>query len=292
MAAAAVASLPGLGPFLWKTPAVRLDTGSESAVLARLGAANRSLMEFLQIRSDWNLELLEAHWNLQDFLRLALRQRLLRRAGAQFIEALETERGRIARELHDSAGQTLAAVILNLELVQGQLGAAGTEAQARLARSRELASLTLDHLRRISHEMTPPEWSQQNFAQAVEWLVETMGLRNRLAVELRAIRTPDPLPPAVKTVLYRTLQEGLTNVVRHAKAGRVVIQASVVPRGISLTLEDDGQGFDPAVVGLGRGGIGLANLRRRVESLGGRFEIRSSTGRGCCLLVTVPLGPD
>jgi len=102
------------------------------------------------------------------------------------------------------------------------------------------------------------------------------------------IDLPRDLSPALLTVLYRTLQEGLTNVLRHADARRVRIEASASPRGVTLILQDDGRGFDPNAPRPASAGIGLANLRRRLQSLGGRLEIHSAPGQGVRLAVFVP----
>src|SRR5262249_54927846 len=204
-----------------------------------------------------------------------------------FIRAIETERGRIARELHDNAGQSLAGIHLNLELVERHLSSANQEALARLARSKELVSLTLEQIRRISHEMHPPQWGEQDFASAVEWVVESMGLRSKLAVDLDLSREPADLAPEIKTTLYRAVQEGLTNVLRHAGARRVKIGMSPTAGGVRLVLEDDGRGFDPKAARPLRGTIGLSSIRQRLATLGGKLEISSAPGRGAKLIAFV-----
>lgn len=264
-----------------------IPDGQGLQLAERLRRANRSLWDVYCRRGTRNLDLSRAEGQLDAHEKRALRERWSRKASAEFVEAIELERGRVARELHDNAGQSLAGILLNLELAERQLGSADTEVLARLQRSRELASLTLEQIRRISHQLHPPEWQEQDFARAVEWLVDSMGLRDRLEVDPIAVDIPRETPPSVQTVLYRTLQEGLANVLRHADARRVSIEATVAARGVRLMLEDDGKGFDPAAV-RPAGGIGLANMRRRVESLGGRLEIQSMPGKGARLIVTIP----
>lgn len=253
---------------------------------------NRALSEICRRRGRRNLELLRLEEVFQTRSSHAMRRRMVLKTGSEFIAALETERGRIARELHDNAGQSLAGILLNLELVERYLGSANAQALARLARSKELASLTLAQIRRISHEMHPPQWDEQDFPSAVERLVDTMGLRGRLAVELDNLEAPPDLPAAVKTTLYRSLQEGLTNVLRHSRASRVKIQMAVTAAGVRLVVEDDGRGFDPTASPRDPTGIGLSSIRRRVESLGGSLEISSSPGRGVTLSVFAPTAPD
>ena len=270
--------------WLW----IGLAAGSEARFGEKLRRIRRLLEEACQHRASRNIELASAHGVLRLYAHRGASGRLLRKAGADFIATLEAERGRIARELHDNAGQSLAGILLNLELVERHLGAANTEAIARLGRSKEVASLALDQIRRISHDLNPPEWSGVEFSSAVEWLVDSMGAREKLLVEMEAIDIPADLSPAIKTTLYRTLQEGLTNVLRHSGAGRVVIQASVSPAGARLVIQDDGKGFDPAETG-GGNRIGLTNIRRRVEALGGKLEISTAPGGGVRLSVLLPV---
>jgi two-component system NarL family sensor kinase len=254
--------------------------------LERLRRMNQLLWSVFCRRGTRNLDLSRAEGKLDIHQRRRARERLLRRTGLEFAEAMEAERGRIARELHDNSGQALVSIGTNLELAEKQLGSASTEVQARIKLSRELASQTLAQIRRISHELNPPEWADQDFAQAVEWLIQSTGLRGQLTVDPVVVDVPPDLPPAVLTVLYRTLQEGFTNIQRHAGAQRISLEASHTARGVTLMLEDDGRGFDPAAAAPG---IGLANIRRRIQSLGGKLEIRSSAGAGTCIFAFVPV---
>jgi signal transduction histidine kinase len=257
-------------------------------LLERLRRNNRFLRDVYCRRGTRNLDLSRAEGRLDVHQRRATRERLQRQAGIEFLQAIESERGRIARDLHDNAGQSMAGILLNLELAERQLGPSHTEVLARLQRSRELASATLDQIRRISHELHPPEWEDQDFAQAVEWLVENMGLRSKLDVDAQ-IDLPRDVPPAILTVLYRTLQEAFTNTLRHADARRLSIEASASWRGVRLIVEDDGRGSDPSAMASAGHGIGLANIRRRIVSVGGRLDIHSAPGAGMRLTVFVPL---
>jgi len=262
--------------------------GKGLGLLERVRRANRFLWDIYCRRGARNLDLSRAEGRLDVQQRRATRERLLRQAGIEFLQAIESERGRIARELHDNAGQSMAGILLNLELVERQLGPSHTEVLSRLQRSRELAGATLDQIRRISHELLPPEWGEQDFAQAVDWLVESMGLRSRLDVDAQ-IDLPRDVPPAILTVLYRTLQQAIANTLRHADARRASIEASASWRGVRLIVEDDGRGFDPAAMGSAGHGIGLVNIRRRLAAVGGRLEIHSAPGAGMRLTVFVPL---
>ncbi len=277
------ASLPFADHWLW------VARGAGPSLEERVDRINGLLLDVCRRRGRHNLDLARAGGHFEARWRWLAYQNALLQAGRDFIRAIETERGRIARELHDNAGQSLAGIHLNLELMERHLSSANQEALARLARSRELVSLTLEQIRRISHEMHPPQWDEQDFASAVEWVVESMGLRGKLAVDLDLSQAPADLAPEIKTTLYRAVQEGLTNVLRHSGAHRVKIQMTSRAGGVRLILEDDGCGFDPKAARPIQSAIGLSSIRQRLATLGGRLEISSAPGCGVRLSAFVPL---
>ncbi|HYM10203.1 MAG TPA: sensor histidine kinase, partial [Bryobacterales bacterium] len=193
--------------------------------------------------------------------------RLFRRSVADVYAALETERRRIARDLHDSASQSLTGIRLNLELVERNLDSANAEALDRLSRCKDLVAVALDEIRQVSHGLRPPDWGERDFSEAVELLVETMALRGKLQVEIGPIDTPKNLSSRTKTAFYRILQGGLANVVKHSGASRVRIEAPVVSGYAYLIIQDNGRGFDPHATPPG-GGIGLKNMREHIEAVG------------------------
>jgi signal transduction histidine kinase len=277
-----------LGPdWLW-LGALGEEAGRERE--RRTGRARLELLEACRLRSGRNLGLLSAQDCLEVLSERERRRRTRRRRGADLLRAVEAERARLARELHDDAGQSLAGILLNLELIERHLDASNSEVLARVARSRELASLTLAQVRRLSHELHPPEWDRQSLSDAIAWLLDSSGARERFQIETD-LDLPEDLDQAVQTVLYRTVQEGLANILKHAEARSVRIQARRAAGNAVLVLEDDGVGFSPGAAGLQQG-IGLTNIRRRVESIGGRIAIESEPGKGTQLRATVPLAPD
>src|SRR6185436_13917182 len=164
-----------LGPdWLWLSALGQQETRSRDR---RAGRVRTALLEVCEGRASRNLRLLSAQTILETHSRETWRQAVSRRLSAELLGAVEAERGRLARELHDDSGQSLAGLIVNLELAERQLDVSRTEALARLARCRELATLTLDQIRRLSHDLHPPEWGHESFTDAVEWLVENLGLR-------------------------------------------------------------------------------------------------------------------
>lgn len=265
--------------------------GKSPAHLDRRAARlNGQLMEIARRLGSSNQRLAEAREVVEERRRRGAETKARVWAGASFVQAMEEERGCIARELHDNAGQSLAGVLLNLELVERLLDSARAEALARLERSKKLASLALEQIRRTSRDLHPPEWSGLDFRAAVELLVETMAVRSRMRVETSDIEVPPTLSTALKTTLYRVIQETLVNALRHSGASCVKIAVSAEAGQVRLVIEDDGQGFDPSSLAAQGTGIGLKSLRRRVEELGGRLEISAAPGRGARFAALVPIG--
>jgi signal transduction histidine kinase len=212
-----------------------------------------------------------------------------RTTGRAIVHELERERSRIARELHAGAGQPLAGMKLNLEMLDecaAVLPQAGREALARL---QTLAEQALEQVRAVSHNLHPPDWQGLTTGDALHHLIQSSGLMGLLEVKID-IR-PLPLEPshAVKIVIYRCAQECISNVTRHSGATRFSL--SLMARGpmAELCLEDNGRGFpqEPS----GRRGIGLQAMREHAMELGGVCDISSSPD-GVRISVQLPLAAD
>jgi len=212
-----------------------------------------------------------------------------RTTGRVIVRELERERSRIARELHAGAGQPLAGIKLNLEMLHGcaaVLPQAGREALARL---QMLAEQALEQVRAVSHNLHPPDWQALTTEDALRYLIDSSGLIDLLEVEID-IR-PLPLEPthAVKIAIYRCAQECISNVTRHSGATRFYLSLRAQGSMVELRLEDNGHGFprDPA----GGKGIGLVAMREHAMELGGVCDI-SSDGDGVRIRVQLPFAAD
>lgn len=202
-------------------------------------------------------------------------------------ETLEEEARRIAHALHDEAGQLLASVQLALEEVARTLAPPAGE---RLREVRRLLDLTEEQLRRLSHELRPTILDDLGLVPALEFLAGGVSARGGLRITV-AGSWEGRLPALVETALYRSVQEALTNVTRHARATRVSVYLEREGEAIRCAVRDDGGGFDvpAALARRGERGLGLIGIRERVAALGGTLEILSSPGRGCELAITIPL---
>ncbi len=207
----------------------------------------------------------------------------------KLMTAHEDERRRIARELHDEAGQALTALIVNLELAAQE--PSPDRIRSQLVRLRELSEQTLGEIRRLIYDLRPSILDDLGLAAALRWyaksLLDPKGIEWNLTLSGLQLR----LPPALETVAFRVVQEALTNVLRHSHATRVAVSVSVAGRELSVHIEDNGRGFDAretASPGRG-GGFGLLGMRERVELVGGRWEVDSTPGEGTVVRVTLPI---
>jgi signal transduction histidine kinase len=214
-------------------------------------------------------------------MREAARQETLRRV----VEAQEAERRRIARELHDETGQALVSVLMGLRLVDQQTEGAG-EAIGEL---RETVSNAIQELRALAVELRPTALDDFGLGPALERLGDTFARRTGIRVELDVSRLDDGrLGERTETALYRIVQEGLTNVAKHAGAASASVVVGRSGDAVRLVVEDDGHGFDPAAAD---GGLGLVSMRERAELVGGKLEVESSAaGTTVTAVVPVPTG--
>ena len=214
-----------------------------------------------------------------------LSERVARKALQRVVAAQEAERRRLARELHDETGQTLTSVTLGLKSVEEKVDDPEIR-EAVAALGRQVAA-TMQDVRRIAIELRPKVLDDYGLESALERLTTTFASQTGIAVDLEARLGSERLPSELETALYRIVQEGLTNIAKHADPSRASVFVTPKNGTVLLVLEDDGHGFDPA--GLRGGGIGLEGMRERVELLEGRLTIESSAGAGTTLVVEVPV---
>lgn len=215
----------------------------------------------------------------------------LRRLSRRLIDVQETERSRLARDLHDDTGQALTALKINLELTRSELGGISGHAEARLKDAVVLADETMGRLRAIAHGLRPPILDTAGLNAALEAQCERFGRRTRIPVVYRGMDLPD-VSDRVSTCLYRILQEALTNCVRHGGATRVDVDLKLRGQYVELSVLDNGKGFDPDAntVNQKEGGTGLIGMRERLESLDGYLHIESEPGSGTWLIASIPNG--
>ncbi len=214
-----------------------------------------------------------------------LSQRVARDALQRVVTAQELERRRLARELHDETGQALTSILLGLRAVEE--ASTADEAKSAAASLRELVLATLQDVRRLAVELRPKALDDFGLVPALERLTSTFAEQTGIDVDFQALLPSARLPAEVETTLYRIVQEALTNVVKHARANRVSVLVTRKDASVTVVIEDDGNGFDPASTR--DGGLGLLGMRERVALVGGRIEIESSVESGTALVAEVPV---
>jgi two-component system, NarL family, sensor histidine kinase DevS len=213
-----------------------------------------------------------------------LSQRVAREALQRVVGAQEVERRRLARELHDETGQALTSILLGLRNVEE----AADEAELReaVAEVRDLVRSTLQDVRQLAVELRPKALDDFGLVAALERLTQSFEEQTGIGIDFQTA-VHERLPPEVETALYRIVQESLTNIVKHARAGSVSIVLTRKLNSASVVVEDDGVGFEPERAR--DGGLGLVGMRERVGLLGGRLTIESRPGAGTTFVAEVPL---
>jgi signal transduction histidine kinase len=203
------------------------------------------------------------------------------------IDASERERGRWARELHDETLQELGALQVMLETIGQDPGA---------ARSGELLERAVEHVRRgianlkgIITDLRPATLDELGIEAAIETLAERLrgqsGLEITSSVRFASGRADLRLPPETEATIYRVVQEGLNNAIKHASASAVAVEVQERDGIIAVEVRDDGQGFEPGAAG---GGFGLLGMRERIAAAGGSLEVESAPGAGTTVRASVP----
>lgn len=213
-----------------------------------------------------------------------------RALSARILEMQDTERRRIARELHDSVGQFLAGLKINLSRIAAT---ADVSTPPLISETLAMTDQAIQEVRTISHLLHPPLLEELGLTSAARWYAEEFGKRSQVRVSLEVEEPEKRLPKEVEMALFRVLQEALTNVHRHANAQSIDVRVECHNGTVALTVSDDGRGIPYEVIarfqsGLAAG-IGLAGMRERLAEFGGCLDVQSSN-TGSVVRATIPTG--
>lgn len=203
------------------------------------------------------------------------------------LHAEERERGRIAADLHDGVGQMLSAALLNLNQLNNQLEQGLTPSPNNMHNSLTLLENSYDEMRSISHQMMPNALLKAGLGYSIREFLSKVD-QEHLKIHLDVVGLNDRLDEQTEISLYRCVQECVNNVIKHAHADRLSIQMVKDTEGISVTVEDNGRGFDQQKATYTEG-IGLKNIRARIALLKGTIEVDSIPGKGTLILMYIPL---
>lgn len=226
---------------------------------------------------------------------LRLSEKQLRELASRLQKVEETERKKIAGELHDKCGQNLTALSINLNIIQNQLPADALEkVGARLTDSVGLVEEIAKHMRNIMNDLRPEVLDDYGLVPALRWYCAQFVKRTGVQVSVQGDDFPIRLPEEIESALFRISQEALTNVTKHAEAEEVTLTIEKTENLVCLTIKDDGKGFDlsPSPMAGKRPGWGQLIMQERAQAVGGQFHVESEIGKGTRIIVEVKVEED
>jgi signal transduction histidine kinase len=208
----------------------------------------------------------------------------------RIVAAQESERQRIARELHDETGQALTAIGMGLRSLEGGFQTSGMRSTKQNLRKLEsLTAHSLDELQRLIADLRPSHLDDLGLSSALRWYAGNVQERTKLDVQVETRGNEPNIPSPVKTALFRIIQEALTNVIKHAHANKVRIFLDYSPLEIHARVFDNGHGFNMKTVeATGRISLGLKGMEERASLLGGNLKVHSKPDEGTSVEVTIP----
>jgi signal transduction histidine kinase len=218
------------------------------------------------------------------YAELLQRRGELQGLSARLVDAQETERRSISRELHDEVGQALGLLLMDAGRLSNRLGPQDEKGQELVQGIKTVAERTVQTVRNMALLLRPSMLDDLGLVPAVEWFGRELARRGEIDVEVRAENVSEDLPDPIKLGVYRLVQEALNNAQRHARARKAIVELSQTNNAIRVKVSDDGCGFDPKRTR----GMGLLGMEERVKHLGGTIEVDSHTGKGTTIRAELP----
>jgi signal transduction histidine kinase len=282
--------------FIAVTAITGLVLGAVTTEREEAGEASDTKEKLLRALHQAQSSLQEAHAQLELRVRertaeLERAQEGLRALSGQLLTMQDEERRRIARELHDSAGQITVALGMNLTSILAETKNLTPKAGKACREASELVQQLSRELRTISHLLHPPLLDEAGLPPALTWLVDGFAQRSKISVKLDLAPDLGRFSPEVETAIFRVIQECLTNIHRHSESRAASIRIARDVDEIKVEVRDQGKGMPSGSNGSGgcrRMGVGIQGMRERITQLGGRFDIRSGKN-GTTVLASLPV---
>jgi PAS domain S-box-containing protein len=277
----------------------RLRRAVESALLTgapyeivlemiRPGGTHRWIMGRGEAQRDSAGKVVRLRGTVQDITERKLAEEALSRVNGRLIEAQESERARIARDLHDDIGQRLAVLAMAVAQVKGLQPDASSEVLSGLdALQKQTVEIATD-VQALSHELHPPRLLHLGVVAAMRGFCRELSGQRRVRIDFGHENVPGSVPPDVSLCLFRVLQEALHNGVRHSQARHFDVVLRGTGNAVHLTVRDDGIGFDVDAASRGQG-LGLTSMKERLKLVGGELIVESQSERGTTILARAPV---
>jgi signal transduction histidine kinase len=219
------------------------------------------------------------------YVELARNRQELQQLSARLVDAQETERRAISRELHDEIGQALGAMLVDIARLAHTTSPERPEVRTQLDNLKSVAERTFQSVRNIALLLRPSMLDDLGLAAALDWQGRELSRRSQIEVSVDSDAVPEDLPDEYRICIYRLVQEALNNAVKHsgARNAKVVVERS--EKSMKVQVSDDGRGFDAAKLR----GLGILGMEERVKRLGGTLRIESEPGHGSSVIAELPL---
>lgn len=237
----------------------------------------------------------ELEWRAKERKMSALREGERRRYIEKVLETQESERQRIAQELHDETIQTLLVILSHTDTLISADHHEANEVKEHSVQIRDTTINVVENLRRLSLDLRPSILDNLGLIPALRWLVDRTGTDGNINCKIVITGTERKLSPRVESTIFRIAQEALNNIRRHSKANNASVSLEFTDTNLKMMIEDDGQGFTaPKDIArlVNKGSLGLIGMQQRIGSLGGTFQIHSHPGEGTVLLFELPANGD
>ena len=235
---------------------------------------------------------------VRDVTAQVMRDQALRTLSVHLLQAQDEERRRLARELHDSTGQHLVALSLNLATLRSGANRLSARARRSLGDSEALAERCMAEIRTLSYLLHPPLLDEMGLLSALRWLADGFHDRSGIRLDLELPEQMERLGSGMETALFRIVQEALTNVHRHSGSSRAAVRLSVDEHRVTLEVKDEGRGLGGQArwasadgTFVQRSGVGITGMKERVRQLGGQLDV-VSTATGTTVRAILPLVED
>lgn len=219
-------------------------------------------------------------------------EKQIRQLSDQLLMAQEIERKRISMDLHDSLGQALNAMKLQVRLVENELDEEQVTVRDDCENLQGYLDEVIEDVRRLSRDLSPAILEDLGLTSALQWLVSNFRKSHALKATTDIAEIDALFPENHRITIYRVIQEALTNVGKHSRAGNVSISIRCHDDKVTFSVEDDGNGFDPQEISsreVSKRGVGLTTMNERVRMMGGVFELWSRTGEGTRITFSLPV---